>query len=236
MIIARLLAFIVFAAVFAVGASMPAAAGEVVFRDTFDRDDADAPGNDWVSLGKVVLQAKAAFFAGKEEEFRPRLTHRFPPQKAGKVTVSFVMDWLREAEKTWSLHVQLGNSADMPRLLVHKQDLSKGVGVNLLWGGGEPVGAQPAGSFGSVKNGEFRPLFVVNDKADEKTVVEKPVVAVEIDIDAATYTVSFNGQTYPDLPFDNKVPLDTIRFVCIGCSAAGFSKSSIDDVTITRVE
>lgn len=236
MIISRLLAFIVLAAVSAVGASMPAAAGEVVFQDTFDRDDADAPGNDWLSLGKVVLQGKAAFFAGKEEEFRPRLTHRFPPQKAGKVRVSFVMDWLRESEKSWSFHVQLGSSDEMPRLLVRRQDLSKGVGVNLLWGGGEPVGVQPAGSFGSVKNGEFRPLFVVNDRADEKTVVEKPVVTIEIDIDAGTYSVNCNGQTYPDLPFDNKVPLDTIRFVCVGCSAAGFSKSSIDDVTITRVE
>lgn len=236
MIISRLLPVIVWCAVLAVGSSMPAAAGEVVFRDTFDREDADAPGNDWVSVGKVLLQGKAALFAGREEEFRPRLTHRFPPQKAGKITVSFVMDWLREAEKTWSFHVQLGNSAEMPRLLVHKNDLSKGVGVNLLWGGGEPVGAQPAGSFGSVKNGEFRPLFVVNDRADEKTVVEKPLVTIEIDIDAGTYSVSFNGQTYPDLPFDNKVPLDTIRFVCIGCGPTGFSKSSIDDVTITRAE
>jgi len=76
----------------------------------------------------------------------------------------------------------------------------------------------------------------VNDRADEKTVVEKPLVTIEIDIDAGTYSVSFNGQTYPDLPFDNKVPLDTIRFVCIGCGPTGFSKSSIDDVTITRAE
>ena len=236
MLISRLLTVIACAAVAGVGSSVVAVGAEVVFQDTFDRDDADAPGNDWVSVGKVLLQGKAALFAGREEEFRPRLTHRFPPQKAGKITVSFVMDWLREAEKTWSFHVQLGNSAEMPRLLVHKNDLSKGVGVNLLWGGGEPVGAQPAGSFGSVKNGEFRPLFVVNDRADEKTVVEKPLVTIEIDIDAGTYSVSFNGQTYPDLPFDNKVPLDTIRFVCIGCGPTGFSKSSIDDVTITRAE
>ena len=236
MIILRLLTVIACTAVLAVGSSMPAAAGEVVFQDAFDREDADAPGNDWMSVGKVVLQGKAALFAGREEEFRPRLTHRFPPQKAGKITVSFVMDWLREAEKTWSFHVQLGNSAEMPRLLVRPKDLSKGIGVNLVWGGGEAVGVQPPGSFGSVKDGEFRPLFVVNDKADAKTVVDKPVITVEIDIDAGTYSVSCNGQTYPDLPFDNKVPLDTIRFVCVGCGPTGFSKSSIDDVKITRLD
>ena len=215
---------------------MVAAGEEVVFHDTFDRDDADPPGNEWVAVGKAVLQAKAVRFVGNEEDFRPRMTHRFPPQKAGKVKVSFVMDWLRESEKNWSLHVQLGSSADMPRLLIHKQDLSKGVGVNLLWGGGEPVGVQPAGSFGFVKNGEFHPLFVVNDRANEKTVVEKPVITVEIDIDAGASTVSCNGQTYRDVPFDNKVPLDTIRFVCVGCGPTGFSKSSIDDVKISRVE
>ena len=183
-----------------------------------------------------MLQGKAVRFVGNEEDFRPRMTHRFPPQKAGKVRVSFVMDWLRELEKKWSLHVQLGNSADMPRLLVRPKDLSKGIGVNLVWGGGEAVGVQPPGSFGYLKEENFHPLFVVNNKADEKTVVEKPVVTVDVDIDAGTYTVRCNGQAYPDVPFDNKVPLDTIRFVCVGCGPTGFTKSSIDDVKITRVD
>lgn len=236
MIISRLLAVVACAGGIGFGSFIVAAGEEVVFQDTFDRADADAPGNDWVALGKAVLQDKAARFVGNEEEFRPRMTHRFPQQKAGKVRVSFVMDWLREVEKKWSLHVQLGNSADMPRLLVRPKDLSKGIGVNLVWGGGEAVGVQPSGSFGYVKDGEFHPLFVVNDKADPKTVVDKPVVTVEIDIDAGTYSVSCNGQTYPDLPFDSKVPLDTIRFVCVGCGPTGFSKSSIDDVKITRVD
>ena len=63
---------------------------------------------------------------------------------------------------------------------------------------------------------------------------KRQVVTIEVDLDAGAYTVKFNGKTWPGIPFDNKGPIDTIRFLTNGCSSTGFSKSSIDDVTITR--
>ena len=207
---------------------------KIIFQDDFNRDAADAVGNEWSSKGAVVLKNKAALFQSKEEEFRPRIKRTFPVQKEGKFTVSFLMDWLRESEGTWGFYMQLGNSAEMPRFLIREHDLAKGMGVNLLWGGGEMVDSQARGSFGYLQEGRFNALFVANDKQAENTVVDNPIVTIDVDVDAGTYSVKFNGKTYPDLPFDNKVPIDTIRFISNGCSASGFSKSSIDDVTITK--
>ena len=207
---------------------------QVVFQDDFNRDDAAEVGNQWTSRGNVILQAGALQFEAKEEEFRPRTKRAFPVQKEGKLTVSFVMDWLRKSEGTWSFHMQLGHSEEMPRLLIYDKDLSKGIGVNLIWGGREPVNFEPAGTFGYSSSGEFKPLFVVNDLENKQSVVEDPIVTVEVDLDSGTYAVTFNGKTYPEIPFDNKVPIDTIRFICNGCSKSGFARSAIDDVKIMR--
>ena len=220
----------------AVGAVSQGDETEIIFQDDFNRDDASGVGNEWSSKGAVVLKDQALLFDVKEEEFRPRTKHTFPVQNEGKFTVTFVMDWLRESEGTWSFHMQLGHSAEIPRLLIYEKDLSKGIAVNLLWGGGETVNSQPSGSFGYVQNGKFNPLFVVNDKENKRTVVEKPVITLVVDLDAGKYSLTFNGKTYADLPLDNKVPIDTIRFISNGCSKTGFSKSSIDDVKITRGE
>lgn len=205
-----------------------------IFKDEFNRLDSDDVGNEWSSMGAVVLKNKAILFQAKEEEFRPRTKRTFPVQKEGKFTVSFLMDWIRVSEGTWGFYMQLGNSATMPKSLVYERDLAKGIGVNLIWGGGELVDRQDAGSFGYLKNGEFKTLFVVNDMKVENTVVKKAVVTIDVDLDANTYSVKFDGKTYPDLPFDNEGPIDTIRFITNGCSETGFSKSAIDDVTISK--
>ena len=210
--------------------------GEAIFKDDFNRPDAEELGNEWSSKGAVVLKDKAILFQAREEEFRPRTKRAFPVQDEGKFTVSFLMDWVREKEGTWGFYMQLGNSATMPKRLVYLEDLAKGIGVNLIWGGGELVNHQKKGSFGYSKGGEFTPLCVVNNPDEKGSVIENPVVTIEIDVDAGTYTVTFAGKTYPDLPFDNKGPIDTIRFITNGCSDTGFSKRSIDDVTIMKGE
>ncbi len=206
----------------------------VIFADDFSREDADSVGNGWSSKGSAVLKDKAALFQAKEEEFRPRIRRTFPVQKTGRFTVSFLMDWLRTSEGTWAFYMQLGNSAEIPRFLIRNNDLAKGMGVNLVWGGGEFVDQQDRGSFGYLKDGRFKALFVVNDKAVPKTVVDKAVVKIDVDLDSSTYRVSFNGKTYSDIPFENKGPIDTIRFITNGCSATGFSKRSIDDVMVSK--
>ena len=226
-----------FPAVFSFGALCALSfAGDkkAIFKDDFNRADADSVGNEWSSKGAAVLKDKAVLFRVKEEEFRPRIKHAFQVQKEGKFTVSFLMDWLRDSEGTWGFYMQLGNSEEMPKKLVYLDDLAKGIGVNLVWGGGELVDHQKPGSFGYSKDGKFKTLFVVNDKKIESSVVEEALVTIDVDVDAGTFSVKFNGKTYPDLPFDNEGPIDTIRFITNGCSESGFPKSSIDNVIISK--
>ena len=211
-----------------------AAEEHIVFRDNFNRDDADAVGNEWSSKGKTLLKDNAAFFQVKGEEFRPRIRHVFPAQKDGKFTASFRMDWLRESEGSWGFYMQLGHSSELPRFLIRKDDLAKGIGVNLVWGGGEFVDSQERSSFGYIKDGKFKALFIANDAQVKKSIAREPVVTIDVDLDSGTYRLEFNGKTYSDLPLASKGPIDTIRFITDGCSATGFSRSSIDDVKITR--
>ncbi len=203
----------------------------VIFKDHFSQPDS-ALANGWVAKGAVVVKNGAMQFQAEEEEFRPRAQRVFHTQKAGKVTVSFLMDWLRRSEGSWAFYIQLGNSSEMAKRLVYQEDLSKGVGVNLVWGGGEFINHQPRGSLGYLKDGKFEPLAVFNDEADKRTVVESPVITIEANVSTGTHTIRLNGKTYADLPFDHRVAIDTIRFVAHGCSASGFSKSAIDDVVV----
>ena len=114
--------------------------------------------------------------------------------------------------------------------------LSKGIGVNLVWGGGELVNHQQKGSLGYLKAGEFKSLRVVNDAQVKESVIDRALVTIDVDVDAGTYSVTLDGKTYSDLPLDNKGPIDTIRFITNGCSESGFSRSSIDDITIRKAK
>ena len=206
--------------------------GDVLFQEDFNRKDADSVGNEWLSRGTVNLKGNAMHFGIKEAEFRPRSRHTFPATDDGKVKVSFKWDWLRSAEGTWSFHIQLGNGSKMPKSLAYKEDLAKGVGVNLIWGGGDPVASATKGLFGYIQDGNFTSLFVANDTQAKDTVPKDTTLTIEADTVAGTFSLNYNGQDYKDLPFDNPGPIDTIRFVANGCSTSGFSKSSIDDLVV----
>ena len=219
--------------VFTLGSLIAAAKERVVFEDRFDRADATTIGNGWQSKGKVVLKDSAVWFLAKEEEFRPRTQARFPKQEGGQFTVSFLMDWMRESEGTWAFYMQLGDSETMAERLVYLDDLAKGIGVNLVWGGGDLVDGRPKASLGHQHNGAFNPLCVVNDALLPESVVDNPRVTIAVDLDADVYSVEVNGESYANLPLGASGPLDSIRFIANGCSATGFSRSSIDNVLIT---
>ena len=206
----------------------------VIFQDDFNRADAAVVENDWITNGPAALKGKALHFQLDDGEFRPRARRTFAKREGGSFKVSFRFDWLRKNEGSWGFFMQLGNGAEMPKSLIYERDLTKGVGVNLAWGGRDLVGGEAPGSFGYFKDMRFHKLFLANDSRAKDTVVSDPVVTLEIDLDVGTYTVGFNGKTYPNLPLENKGPIDTIRFVATGCSKTGFLKSSIDDVVVVE--
>ena len=205
---------------------------KLIFQDDFNRQNKEILDNEWISRGAVTLKDQALNLKLKEEEFRPRTQRTFPAQNSGKLKVSFLFDMIRSSEGTWAFYIHLGDSKKMPKSLVYDHDLARGVGVNLGWGGGELVGFNKAGTFGYFIDKKFNPLFVCNDSKEKDTLVEKPVLTIEVDFNSSTFQVDFNGKTYKDLPLENEGPIDTIRFVANGCSTSGFSKSSIDDIHV----
>ena len=209
-----------------------AADGQVIFKDNFNRANSGSVGNGWITTESVFLRDNALHFQLDDGEFRPRASRTFPTWEGGAFKVSFRLNWLRKDEGTWCFYMQLGNSSKMAKSLVYERDLAKGVGVNLAWGGRDLVGGEEPGSFGYFKDGNFHKFFSVNDAKRDDTVVENPVVILEIDLDAGIYALNFNGKTYPGIPLENKGPIDTIRFVTTGCSKTGFLKSSIDELLV----
>ena len=75
---------------------------------------------------------------------------------------------------------------------------------------------------------------VVNDAETPSSVVEKPKVTIQVDLDARTYGVTLDGKTYAGLPFDDQGPIDLIRFIAHSCGNEGLPRSFIDDVVITK--
>jgi hypothetical protein len=139
------------------------------------------------------------------------------------------MDWLREDEG------ELGNSKEIPKKLSADSDLDDGIAVTPpLWSGGDQLGYGEAGEFCYVKDGDFKKLAVGNDRDVAESISEKLIVTIDVDLDMGTYSLTLNGKTYPKLPFDDAGPIDSIRFMAHMCCDTGFSKSSIDDVSISK--
>ena len=172
----------------------------MIFQDDFNRADAAVVENDWITNGPAALKGNKLHFQLDDGEFRPRARRTFAKLEGGSFYVSFRFDWLRKNEGSWAFFMQLGNGAKMPKSLIYERDLAKGVGVNLAWGGRDLVGGEAPGSFGYFKDMKFHQLFMANDSRATDTVVSDPVVTLEIDLDVGTYTVRFNGKTYPNLP------------------------------------
>ena len=97
-----------------------AADGQVIFKDDFNRADAEVVGSGWMTSGTAALKDKALHFQLDDGEFRPRASRTFPKWEGGSFKVSFRFDWLRKDEGTWGFYMQLGNSAEMPKSLIYE--------------------------------------------------------------------------------------------------------------------
>lgn len=215
----------------------PITAADIIFTDNFNRSDSKDIGNGWVlnatNEGTAYIKDKAISFEPADEEFEPRVEHKFATQTKGKFSVSFKMDWVRDFENTWGLYIQLGNSKNIPKEL---EDLSKGISVNVAWGGSDVIEMDEVGVLGFFKDAKFSKLAIINDGEVKESVLKDSTIIIEVDMDSSSYTLSVNGKTYDNLPFDNEGPIDTIRFVAHLCNPSNFTKSSIDDVKVFKTK
>ena len=224
-------------AVLALAIAVPSFANDKIFADDFDRDDAKKPDNGWALTAEysgAAIEDGALVFQPEDAEFEPNVSHTFPAQSE-PFTVSFAFEWEREYEQVWAVYLQLGSSKDIPKKIESNEDMYKGIAVNLAWGGDYEIGHDGEyGILAHVKDGKFNKLAIIQDKEAEKTVLTDTTMTIDVDPKAGTYSVTVGDKTYKDLAFDNKVPIDTIRFIAHKVNPSNFTSMAIDDVEIVK--
>ena len=220
---------------FALSLNTLCADDKTLLSDDFNRDDADKVGKGWKVTAEnesgVVIKDKKASFITTDEEGHPALTKSFKAQSKGKFSASFVMDFMRDFESDWAFYMQLGNSKKMS---TKSDEIAKGLGVNLVWGGGISIDSEEVAILAHVKGDKLVKMTNLNNSEEEKTVVKKAVITIDVDMDAGTYTVSLNGKAFKKAKLDSKDPIDTIRFIAHNVNPDNFSSKAIDDVKVTK--
>jgi hypothetical protein len=193
----------------------------MLLNDDFERADSDILGNGWNELEAVDTQVgirggSLVFIDTSDAVNRPTVSHTFQKVSAGLLTWRYQFDWARTGEEgTYNLFMQLGDSA-----LMSENDQDGGVGINLVW---SAIGASHeilAYRRGGAENG----LLPLSGTA---------TIEVVADLDQWTYDVSVNGVlVQAQIPFDNAVGLDTVRFFTDGLNELNFSGKGFDNLEI----
>ena len=198
------------------------ATGHILVDDQFDRADSSVVGNAWVEVevtGQTQLLNGALSFDAVDEPYRPLIYKTFTQQTSGIVSWVFDLDFRRTgSEGTYAFWMQLGDSSQ----LSVADPTSLGVAVNLKWGG-PTEGLLAHEGLG----------YVVGGAVNEVTTVSGlQTVVVQADLDAQNYSIDVNGQLVGLIPFDNAVPIDTVRFFTNGLSQVNFASRLVDNVFV----
>jgi hypothetical protein len=122
-------------------------------------------------------------------------------------------------EKVYELLMQVGNSS-----LMSTSDKDIGTGINLIWTYQDSVNTQ---RIAYRKNGITNYL---------QTLSGPNTLSITANLDNFTYALSINGVLVAqDIPFDNNVSLNTIRFMTNQLNEVNFVGRSFDDVVIQKL-
>ncbi len=194
-----------------------------MFSDDFDRTDSQEIGNGWAELevdGEAIIASEALTFDALDESDLPLVRRGFARQHAGVLSWRFRFGFRRTGtEGTYAFHMQLGDSASMS----DGSPDSAGVAVNLIWGGPN-TGLSGHERLGALDGGTVTELATVSGFHD---------LAIDANLDQGIFSVHLDGAPIAlDLPFDDRVPINTVRFFADGLNAQNFLDRSIDDLTI----
>jgi hypothetical protein len=196
-----------------------------LFSDHFDRADSSGVGNGWVEVetsgAQVGIQGdRLCFLDTSDVANRPLVSHSFQVVDKGDLVWQFDFDWKRTGtEKAYRHFMQLGQSE-----LMSAASPNAGVGINLVWTALNSAQETLAYQRGSVDTS----LATVSGSA---------VILVTASLDTYTYQVVVNGAVVgSNLPFDNNVSLDTVRYLTDGLNEVYFSGRCYDNVSITGGE
>lgn len=197
----------------------------VLLADNFERADGSSLGNGWVEIeapgGNLGISAgRGCFLDTSDLTNLPLARHSFQKAGSGQLHWLFDFDWqLVSADRDYQLFMQLGEGA-----LMTDGTPDSGVGVNLVWtqigGVHESLGWRDNGV-----NTALTPLSGAHS------------VSVEADLAAKKYRVAVDGAVVAgDLPFDQPVNLDRVRFFTNALNETNFAGRCFDNLRLKSVD
>ncbi|MCJ7695082.1 MAG: DUF5060 domain-containing protein, partial [Anaerolineaceae bacterium] len=193
----------------------------IIFSDAFDRPDSSSIGNEWVEVEATgaevgILDDRLCFLDTSDVPTRPLAQVDFQQVSDGELEWNFDFDWTRIAQEgTYRVFMQLGENA-----LMNNYDQNNGVGVNLVW---------------TRINDIHQTLGYRQADVDTALrVVSGPTsFSVLVNLDTHTYQISLDGEVIQtDIPFDNQVNIDTLRFFSDVLNDEFFSGRCFDNLSL----
>jgi len=195
-----------------------------LLEDSFDRSDSTIVGNGWVEVESSgaevgIRNKKLEVLNASDAVNRPLVRHSFARVSAGTLVWEFDFNWKRtRSEGRYSVFMQLGDSASMG-----DSEQNSGIGVNLIWtaidGSHETLGV--------LKDGKLAAVSPLSGPAR---------LSVVANLDTHRFDIAVNGSVVQtQLPFDNLVALDTVRFLTDALNEARFSGRTFDNVVIRQL-
>jgi len=189
--------------------------------DDFNRPDSSTVGSGWIEYEVAgaaigIQDNRLCVLDSTDNTNRPLMHRTFQPVSSGEMLWAFDFDWTRVgSEGTYRVFMQLGEGN-----LMSNDDQNSGVGVNLVWSQVNGIHEILAYRTG----GSDTALAIVSGSAH---------ISVRADLDSHTYEVSVDGaMLQTQVPFDNSVGLDTVRFFTDGLRASNFAERCFDNVKV----
>jgi hypothetical protein len=181
-------------------------------------------GNNWIEvedISQTIIANGKLVFEAHDDAFSPLIYNAFPSQISGVITWTFDLNFKRTGpETTYAFWMQLGEGSQMSEA----SPTESGIAINLKWGGPNQ-GLTTHEGLAYVINGSVSQIATVSGEQQ---------VIVQIDLDSQTYIVTVGGQVTESVPFENIVPIDTVRFFADGLNQDNFASSEIGNVLILR--
>ncbi|MEE9604495.1 MAG: hypothetical protein V3V70_02895, partial [Candidatus Scalindua sp.] len=194
-----------------------------LFEDSFQRLDSEVVGNGWIEIESsslVKIKNGKLVFDAFDDSFRPLIYHTYLSQSSGIITWTFDFNFQRTgSEGMYSFWMQLGQG----NLMNDTSPMEQGVAVNLKWGGPNN-GLTTHEGLSYVVDGLVTQVATVSGGNER--------ITVSLDLDSNTYNVSIGGQEVTNIPLENNVSIDTVRFFAHNLNSNNFAYREIDNVVI----
>lgn len=199
--------------------------GSTLLEDDFERPDGENVGNGWLEVETPsetigLNSGELCVLNSSDGSNHPQALHSISGVQGDTLTWDFGFHWaIADREPSYLVFMQMGDGQ-----LMRAANQNVGVGVNLLWG--RLLGDDE--QFGWRAAGEDHPLVTLSGNSQ---------ISVVANLNTHTYDLLLDGTLLAgDLPFENSVPVNTVRFFTYSVNLDSFTNGCFDNVLVRAGE